>query len=692
MGLQPEDFRYTLTLDNIDYIIIFAPEGWDKETKISYKRGLDYKGMIRSYALPLKFVLGGADVLRAAFNKYGYEAEVSLLVELLDRSTYTYSPFATGYLDFSQYDDQSDYVSITLMESGATRNIKAYEGITYEYSLDGPDSVNMILPGVAFNETSTDIVVQEFELLPGVRTPAIDLITNGANSGFVILQNVTGETNPNYPTSANWMLTATRALTVNIKGYARLAAGAFGPGDPAVLKLVSTQTITPYILGSVPATLLRTIDFDINVNLGLGEKLFFIVDPGSNRSFFDEAEITISYSAVSDPSNCKGLSAYDLYKKIINRISPGTAVTSYELQNNWPNLIFTSGDAIREIAGAKLKISFKDFFQTFNALTDIGFGIESNTAVLEKGSYFARDIEIAKLSDVKFASFSVATDFIFNSVEVGYDDGNTDKTDGRQEYNSGQEWEMPVTRVQRKEDWVSPTRADQYGIEQLRVTYNVNKEGTADTSSDNDAFMIYCEIDGTDYRPILGASYASVEGLISPRTAYNLELTPKKNLLRHAPYLRSMLDKLDGRYINFGSGDKNTELTTIKNGVRVKENEGITVASLQGKYFVPIKATVKGALPKGIMRVIDGRMYGYVSFDWKGTLYRGLILEMGVDIAKNTEQDFTLLLTPLSLNQTGPDRLETIISVPDVPQDPDNPQAPQSTYVAPGYVEENYTV
>lgn len=645
MGLQPEDFRYTLTLDNTDYVTVFAPEGWDKETKIGYKRALDYKGMIRSYALPLKFVLNDADLLRAAFNKYGYEAEVSLFVELLDRSTYTYSAFATGYLDFSEYDDQSDYVSITLMESGATRNIKAYEGVTYEYPLNGEDSVGMVLPGVAFSEASTDIVVTEFDLLPNVRTPAIDLITNGANSGFITLQNVPAETNPNYPTSQSWFLTANRPITVNIKGYARLAAGAFGSaGNPAILQIVSNLHPNPFILGSVPAATLGTIDFDLTLNLGLGEKLFFIVNPGTNRSFFDEAEIDISYNAVSDPSNCRGISAYNLYKKIINRISPGTAVTSYELQTNWANLIFTCGDAIREIANPKLKISFKDFFQTFNSLTDIGFGIEGNTAVLEAGAYFARNIEIAKLIDVNFASFSVATDFIFNSVKVGYDDGNTDNTNGRQEYNSGQEWEMPVTRVQREEDWVSPTRADQYGIEQLRVTYNVNKEATTDTSSDNDAFMIDCYLDGVVYRPVLGASYTSVTGLTSPTTAYNLELSPKKNLLRHAPYLRSMLDKLDGRYINFGSGDKNTELATVKNGIRVKENEGITVASLQGKYFVPIKATVKGALPKGIMRVIDTRMYGYISFEWKGTLYRGYLLEMDVDIAKNTSQDFTLLL------------------------------------------------
>ena len=37
---------------------------------------------------------------------------------------------------------------------------------------------------------------------------------------------------------------------------------------------------------------------------------------------------------------------------------------------------------------------------------------------------------------------------------------------------------------------------------------------------------------------------------------------------------------------------------------------------------------------------------GYISFYHKGGKFKGYILECGVDIAKNTEQDFKLLLTP----------------------------------------------
>ncbi|KIO75570.1 hypothetical protein TH53_19725 [Pedobacter lusitanus] len=664
MGAQPNDFRYFLTLDNNRTEIIFAPDGWDKDTTVTYKRSEDYFGLIRSLALPLQFVLDGATILRQAFYKYGIEAEVRIEVEVLNKASWQYKPFFRGDIDFSKFEDLKDHVSVTLMESGATRNIKAFEGVKYEYELRGSDIVDIVLPGIGFSEKST-YFFSPTEGRATRRIPAMPIITNGFSSQYVLAQGVDGGdiNDDGFNNSNGWFVKGNRPEVINlnivgrIKGFATKTIVTGGSIQNFTIEIRNDSGSFVQVLYTSPSMGLRDderVDFDVNINLTFSisnnERLFFYIRPDPNDpprtlvTFVQEGDITVSYATTSPPSICKGIPAINLYKRIMARITPGTQVESFMLSNNWKNLIFTCGDGIREVGGAKLSIAWKDFYKTFNGLEHAAFGLENGVARLESGAYFARNIEIINISNVKDFKLTAAESFVFNSVKIGYEDGNTDNKDGREEYNSGQIWAMPSTRIQKQQDWISPTRADQFGIEKLRLDYNIIKN-TSDTSSDNDVFMVECFKDGDSYRPILGSSYSHIEDLISKDSAYNLNLTPKKNLLRHAPYLRSMLDKLDTRYINFGSGDKNTALLTIKDGVRVKENENIPISSLSGKYFLPYIATFTAKLPVNSMWLIDKMPFGYVSFTWNDVKLKGYILEISVDIAKNTEQEFKLLLT-----------------------------------------------
>jgi len=662
MGAQPNDFRYFLTLDNERKEIIFAPDGWDSNTVASYKRNDNYFGVIRSYALPLQFVKDGRDILRLAYYKYGIEAEVRAEVERLNKISnpiWGYLPFFIGDVDFSQFNGLKDHVSVTLMQGGATKNIKAYESVKYEYPLIGDDVVNIKLPGVAYSELGN------FQIFPSLQEnftfmPALSYIV-GLNSGVLT---------PNSPIERNgidlntdnlhWFLKVNQpeelTFTGRIKGtaYTRIVQNSatffIEVRNQANALVASLGSVTsPPTLGNTP------FDFHINFNGNFGQDTYLFLTvrgTGDNDNYCKidlESEISVSFSSVSPESNCKGISIYNLFKRVIKRLSPGTNAISYLLSNKWKNLIITSGDGIREIEEAKIKTSFQDLFNTVNAIEDAGFGIEGNAAVMELATYFARDIQILDFGEVKDLSLTPATEYFFNSIKIGYNDGNTDEQDGKEEYNSGQQWALPITRIKKDKDWTSPYRADQYGIEKIRVDYNIKKaKGTNDTSSDNDVFMVDCYLDGANYRPILGSSYDSVTGLkteAAGQSAYNLNLSPKRNLLRHSGYLRSIMDKMDGRYITFGSGTKNTELKTVKDSIRVKENEDIVTSSLPGKYFIPTIATFTAKFPKKVLDIIENEPYGYFAFSSEGTKLKGYILEISIDLAKNTEQEVKLLLT-----------------------------------------------
>lgn len=656
MSAQPNDFRYYLTYKSVRTEIIFAPEGWDTNTIVNYTRSTNYFGMIRSMALPLLFTLDGAQLLRRAYYNDGIEAGVIIEVEQLQKGlnlsqVWSYKTCFKGDIDFSQWDDQDDHVSVTLMDSGISRDVKAYEGIKYEYALTGSDVVNIILPGVAFNESVTFLISANG---PGRKRDimGLDLATESFKSGYVEAQTTfeAGVTDTGFSSSDNWFIKSHRVINVKISG--KLEGIYFGNAGFS-FRLMNENNETRAILfqnNTTSTAVSFDFTFDEDILLADGEQLYLYMRTNSNAGGQEirvvTNEMVVSYNTVSDPSNCKGITAFNLYKRIMAKISPGAAVNSYLLNGAWKDLIFTSGDGIREIVNAKIKITFKEFFDSMNGIDDTGFGIENDIAVLENANYFARNIKILDLGTVKKCNIQPAQDYLFNSIKVGYNDGNTDDDNGRQEYNSGQEWQLPITRVKKEKNWVSPARADQYGIEKIRVDYNITSDKkTNDTSSDNDSFMLYCYLDGDNYRPVLGSSYDNVTGLTSPDSAYNLELSPKHNLLRHQGYLRGVMDRMDGRYINFASGVKNTELVTVKDGIVVKEKENIISSSLTGKYFIPNIATIITKMPRDTMWLIDNKPFGYIQLTYRGIILKGYLMDVPVDIAKHTEQTLKLLLT-----------------------------------------------
>lgn len=665
MGVQPKDFRYVLKYENKEHELVFAPMGWETDTKVNFSRDKDYFGVFRKFSLPLQFTYDGRDILYAAYAKYGVEAEVEIVIDLLDKRTWQYKPFFTGDIDFSTYEYTGDMVSVALMESGISKNIKANEGITYEYPLTGDDVVNVVLPGIVF----TDEV--QWAVLPSNDTnlnaakkyiAPLDL-TKQSESGFIegfnVAQRNAADTD-NF--SGDIFIKGNRPDTqkITVKGRIKgnyMKMGVVTAPDRVLYLVMRTTngnaTVRTLAIADTATMPLGPNPFEINFEfdymLASGEGLYIYsrtdVTASVHYISIEEGEMSAGIKSVSDPSICKGIRSSDLFRRIINKISPGTQVSSNRLSTYWKDLIFTSGDGIREIPDAKIKISWKDFFQTFKGLDDMGFGIENGVAVMELAQDFARPVTLFDVGEAAECSISVANEYMFNSVKVGYKDGNTDEQNGKEEYNSGQEWAMPISRMNTVRDWVSVARADQYGIEKIRVDYNIkSKCSTKDTSSDNDTFMMDCYRDGEGYRLILGSSYEHVENISSWQTAYNLRLTPKKNLLRHGAYLAGMLDKLNGRWINFASADKNAELITVKDGIRVKENENIQVSSLESGYFLPEIATIKALLPKNAVQKIGPAPYGQVAFSFKGKKYRGYILDMDVDVAKNANHELKLLL------------------------------------------------
>jgi len=579
MKLLPnKEFRYYLTYEGVRKLLVFAPTDWDSETIGKYKRDTYYGGVMRSLSLPLTFALDAYNILWSAFNKYSFAAEVIFEVEQMNHETFSYEPKFNSLLDFSMWDDNGLTATLTLLDNAIFSQIKAQETTEFEYALTGADVVNVILPGVAFSEKAGWINPQQTDALTNDYIPAMNVTVNETEVGFVEVRNTVNDEDPDLGTSGDFFAIAFRDIRIRMFGNFQGVAVKVPLENSTSfnVNLVNQFGVVRHVFGIVDAitegaTTFR-FDFDFEIDLVNDERLFIIVrktnaGSGANNNFltfYSDGEVNLSYDSVSDPSNCKGIKIFDLYARIMKRISPTAKVDSYLLKQTWvKDLILISGNAIRELTSATINISFKDFFDSCNAWESVGFGLEMDLYKIEQLPFFYRPTSIlSEPLTVNACNFTTASDLVFSALEVGYNDGNTDDTDGQNEYNSKQEWRMPQSQIPRKESWLSPIRADQYGIEKLRRDY-IKK--TNDTSSDNDTFAVHCYLDGNDWRPILGSSYVSVTGMgseLANQTSYNLALTPKENLLRHGRLIKSLFDKLENRFIEFGSA-KNSLVDTI---------------------------------------------------------------------------------------------------------------------------------
>lgn len=657
--MQPNNFRYSLKIDGVTTELFHAPIGWE-DSLIKWGRETFYFGMIRTFSVPLKFVKEGATLLRKEFYSSGIEGNATLTIDKLNKSTWVYEQLYIGDVDFSNFKDGENEVEVNIMEGGISKQIKAYENVKYEINMDVPEALDILINGIILRETATLFFTPQIDDPKGDYFPPVQVLVNEQKSNQVSVQDVDGfqQSNPNYATSDKWFYKAQVTGSVNLKGFLAGLATSPNAGKRYQINLIkSTGALIETIVDVIPEqyqSIYFNEPFDINVDMLAGEKLFIYEDSvGSLQSqsgiLISDSEMFVSYNTISEPSHCKALRPKYVFDQLIKKMNGGAPYpTQSFILKEWEQLCLTSGDAIRQIEGAKLKTSFKDFFTSINSLVNVGFGPANGKAVLEAKSYFFQPtlttIDVGEIKDFHLEPY---TQVIYNTIKAGYPDTSYDEINGRDEYNSTQNYSTPITRIQKELNLVSAYRADSYGIEFLRI--NLEGKKSTDSSSDNDVFFIKVksapEAEGY-FLPETAEVYSAVSGVQSGSTAYNMDISPKKNLLRHGDYLHGMLDRLDGRFINFESALKNKELVTTRDGKKIAEKAGINISSLPDKLFLPYVVSFTAKLPRTTMQMINSFPTGCVKFIYRKVEISGFIIDVSVDVSNNEQQQLRLLLSP----------------------------------------------
>ena len=270
---------------------------------------------------------------------------------------------------------------------------------------------------------------------------------------------------------------------------------------------------------------------------------------------------------------------------------------------------YTSGNALRQsqyfgtgLDGAFLayiNTNIKDFVKDAFVSLCAGLGIERiddvDTFVIEDLFHFyQKDLIIADVgSSINNFIYTPYTEHLGNNITVGYKNRTYSDANGNFEFNRGLSFSTPVIRSQQDIDLTSPYRADGWGMEQERVI--TEGQNSTDAEADNDVFKLQgwgedaaTEVDSASLIPpydvlpyyppstplpafMLKRDNGVVDGLPQIGTglykavadyAFNVPLSPKRQLNRLLPWLKSNHYGIAAPVLKFQKSDRKMNLET----------------------------------------------------------------------------------------------------------------------------------
>jgi hypothetical protein len=660
----------------------FTPDGWTK-IQVQNQRNPTYFALDRSFTVPLEYVKDGAQILKHIYYNYGVEAKVYMSIceqkLYFDNTHYGfyYTLLYRGEIDLANFKHDSTKVTVNIMEGGIVKLIKAYENTKYEIPVDVPDAVEMYMDGIELKQRASFIIADSTNNFYGnhsvplsligqesfdINIKSVERVQLGGNSG--------GDQNNKLAQDELWFYRASTNIPISIEWdfdmTAQLAPGI--PPNPAVQLFLAVRNLRDD--GSLvgPATILNQFNGPTNVyrknnfsgtatisgiepdtSLYLFMGINIIGDTGDRavQFFYDTDEPF--YFRITDafykhrPTTPKALRPLYVFQQLIDKISDGayTGVSDY-LTNEINDVVVSCGDAIREIDGAVIKTSLRDFFTSFNSDFGLALGMLGAELRLEPKSFWVQYTDMIDLGEVSKMKVSPANDLLVNNIKIGSPNQEYDDVNGKQEFNTTQERSAPITRVSRELNLVSVYRKDCYGIEFTRL--NLDGKTTTDNKSDNDVFMIHIEDfpqpDGT-YK-LDRSLNAGATGLLTPSTVFNLYLTPARAIRRNGNYIRSLFYKLDHKYLKFQTTDKNDQV--VAGGIT--ENADIQIASLDAPLFSCNYLEFETKVPINLLELLKANPLKAFTGTWAGFSFVGIPEKISVQPGDNGAQTYKLLASP----------------------------------------------
>lgn len=700
---QPVDFLYKLVTPEGTFQLKYSPIGW-KEYGTAWERHKEGYGYGRKFIVKLQFVGDGYDLMRAEYEKYDIEANVQLEIHKLDRQEYIYSLDFVGDVDFSNVKDNmfdGGIFDVQINEAGFAKMLSARSKDTFEIKL--PDTILIDQPANAWQECEWDIYVERHTYENSV---AYYNIGNSDISSHLLQALQPQPIHDWFPYHsvpdhdafkgyANPILKFRKyndklePLTLKFEFDGSFKIENDTPGDDpegnfsawvGIWEVDENGDITheveeieyPFVYAPVQYGDYPNIHFSFEKRLTFecAITLRFCQGEGGTdeygSSLLTQGKFTMKgwSEQLLDPFPIKAIRAYDVFLELVDKIKGDVSIAS--VQSNildtgiLKNVYLTSGDAVRGIDGAVLKTSFNDFFESLDAVVGVAMFIYPSTDYpntyksvisLEKYADAFRDEEILNLGKVKNLSISPYRDAIFNYIKVGSEDRDYEAANGRFEFNTLNEFSLPITRISNERVFVGAYRTDSFGITDLRLSYK--QKSTASSDSDNSVFMIHTMMSGGNRVPYSLQKIDGDEMQVLRKGIFNLFFTPKRCLMRQEGRIASVLQKSMNPVATYQTTAKSdANLTSQLLGDPMYADASAIIE--RSDYRIDLSKAIFWAkmyeftarVPVNLATLMSQKIGGYVSFEYQGKKYKGFPYYVSESPPTNSAQEIQLIAYP----------------------------------------------
>lgn len=521
---QLSNGTYVVTKNAQPYPIRYNPSNIIK-TSLEFGTNEKYHSLARSISYTFDFIKDGAAIIREGYiSRRKIEEKIFFTVVQWNGTRNLYELGYQGKIDFTQKTDDSkdETFSVSTIDDTAWGVLSQNDETAYsiDCSASNPKCIKVLFDGVTLLNKYTYQTVQApitdrlttfvwhfipFVLINQDGDSAGILQKNQQGGDFDNLNDLFTGLNPSFffytaydlpsvPVSGNYMFEWSRSVPGGNVGLIIAFVTSLGQkftvfcNQPAFLGFPYLNP-GPLIPGQI-----YNLPYNFNIHLSPGESIFFIAGMFDNAANLFTINPIVSNTFISTKTKSQsiiayGLRAIDLLKALVAKATNNrfTINSIFFVENNKD--VALSGDSIRGITDAKLYSSFRDFFETFDAIYYMALRSINGLLWMEKFIVVYKQnsniFDIGSAIDVKTKP---ALEYYCNEIEVGSPDQDYRHPSGRLEYNSVNSWSIPIFSVNQKKSIITKYRTDCYGIVFLILDYQ--GQSSQDNSGDKTVFLV----------------------------------------------------------------------------------------------------------------------------------------------------------------------------------------------------------
>jgi hypothetical protein len=660
-----------VTLSSDPYPIQFSPDGWD-EIGIKNVRNLRYWAVDRTVTLQFKYVEDAARILKHIFYNRGVEESVYLVIcELqLDYTAgvsyaYWYKQRFKSEVDLSTFDHAGAYITCNLLEDGLAKHLKSSENTVFEFDLNDSNAINVKQDGIVLTYKRNYTILQNQEVT-GTANAFLGMveISREGDSSSVAFSDVQVQASSPYPNSSYFAL-ASANQPIRVQGRITLFM------NKSVTPIIRLELNDGIAVGSTQTILYNTpqpagatvnIDIDQTFTLPAGWRAYIKllggspVDPSAQYTVIDK-DLSFTYDYRFPTTYARAFRPQYLFGELIKKVTEseytGEDCPYFGQLKHW-NKVFTSGDGIRSIENAKLKISFSQFFDFFDTFDSVGIREKAKRVLFDRKKALTDDVNWIDLGTVSRPNIKFNKTFPYNELNIGYPDikNETGVLNGKNEVNTTSYLSLGTTKSPRKYTKVSPVRVSCYDIENLRIATFAKQ--TTENKNDNEPYCLHISDtlipasgDDPDHYE-LNRDYNAfvVSGVDQISSVYNLALSPKNCILNSGDYLRSCLYKCDAKTLKFLTADRNKTMNYVNGPVSIIEDADVDISSLDDSFFLPVSISAETDAPTDLLDNLDDNPIVGFKFTFENEVYKIISLENGINLKTLKKQTYLGLSHP----------------------------------------------